>query len=150
FAAIAVVTMIPPLVDGAATIRDDTGLLPVLCYWVLPCVLLGLAASVSGLVPPWFERRSAPVEQRETEKTPAVATPSSAPPDIASDALVRDVPQDSRHDEPFAVILHGAPAGSAVELTATGNDLYGRLWRSAARFAAPASGPVDIAVLDPV
>jgi hypothetical protein len=150
FAAMTVVTMIPPLVDEAATIRDDTGLLSVLCYWVLPCVLLGLAASASGLVPPWFESRSAPVEQRETKETPAVATPSSAPPDIASDTLVLDVPQDSRHDEPFAVTLHGAPAGSAVELTATGNDLYGRLWRSAARFAAPVSGPVDIAVLDPL
>ncbi|WP_246171021.1 acyl-CoA thioesterase/bile acid-CoA:amino acid N-acyltransferase family protein [Pseudonocardia hierapolitana] len=150
FAAMTVVTMIPPLVDEAATIRDAAGLLSVLCYWVLPCVLLGLAASASGLVPPWFEIRSVPVEQRETEETPAAATQSSAPSDIASDTLVLDVPQDSRHDEPFAVVLHGAPAGSAVELTATGNDLHGRLWRSAAMFAAPASGPVDIALLDPL
>jgi hypothetical protein len=150
FAAMTVVTMIPPLVDEAATIRDDTRLLSVLCYWVLPCVLLGLAAWASGLVPRWFESRSAPVEQRETEETPAVATLSSAPPDIASDTLVLDVPQDSRHDEPFAVTLHGAPAGFAVELTATGSDLYGRLWRSAAKFATPASDPVDIAVLDPL
>lgn len=149
FAAMTVVTVIPPLVDEAATIHD-TGLLSVLCYWVLPCVLLGLAASASGLVPPWFESRSAPVGQHETEETPAVATQFSAPPGIASDTLVLDVPQDSRHDEPFAVTLHGAPAASAVELTATGNDLYGRLWRSAAKFAAPASGPVDIAVLDPL
>jgi hypothetical protein len=150
FAAMTVVTMIPPLVDEAATIRDDTALLSVLCYWVLPCVLLGLAASASGLFPPWFESSSAPVEQRETEETPAVATQLSAPPDIASDTLVLDVPQDSRHDEPFGVALHGAPAGSAVELTATGDDLHGRLWRSAAEFAAPVSGPVDIAVLDPL
>jgi hypothetical protein len=150
FAAMTVVTMIPPLVDRAATIRDDTGLLSVLCYWVLPCVLLGLAAWASGLVPRWFESRSVPVEQREAEETPAVATVSSAPPDIASDTLVLDVPQDSRHDEPFAVTLHGAPAGSAVELTATGNDRCERLWRSAAKFAAPVSGPVDIAVLDPL
>jgi hypothetical protein len=63
---------------------------------------------------------------------------------------VLDVPQDSRHDEPFNVTLYGAPAGSVVELTAAGTDLYGHLWRSMARFTAPVSGRVDVAVLDPM
>jgi acyl-CoA thioester hydrolase/bile acid acetyltransferase-like protein/bile acid acyltransferase/acyl-CoA thioester hydrolase-like protein len=149
FAAMTVLAVIPPLVDGAATIRDDGGLLSVLCYWVVPFVLLGLAGLVSGLFPPWFEKRSASVERRETDEAPVIAAPSPAPPDIASDVLVLDVPRESRHDEPFSVTLHGVPAGSEVELTATGTDVYGRLWRSAARFSAPASGRVDVAALDP-
>jgi Acyl-CoA thioester hydrolase/BAAT N-terminal region/BAAT / Acyl-CoA thioester hydrolase C terminal len=150
FAAMTVLAMIPPLVDGAATIRDDGGLLSVLCYWVLPFVLLGLAGLVSGVFPTWFEKRSALVEQRDAEEVPAAAAQSSAPPDVGSDTLVLDVPQDSLHDEPFIVRLHSAPAGSAVELTAAGADLYGRMWRSTALFSAPASGRVDVAVLDPV
>jgi acyl-CoA thioester hydrolase/bile acid acetyltransferase-like protein/bile acid acyltransferase/acyl-CoA thioester hydrolase-like protein len=149
FAAMTVLATIPPLVDGAATIRDENGLLSVLCYWVVPCVLLGTAGLVSGLFPMWFEKRSALVE-RESEETPAVAAQSSAPPDVGNDPLVLDVPQDSRHDEPFIVTLHGAPAASTVELTAAGTDLYGRMWRSTARFTAPESGRVDAAVLDPV
>lgn len=150
FAVMTVLAMIPPLVDGAATIRDDGGLLSVLCYWVIPFVLLGLAVLVSGVFPTWFETRSARVEQRETEETPTVTAQSSKPPDAGSDTVVLDVPQDSRYDEPFPVTLHGAAAGSAVDMTATGTDLHGRLWRSAARFTAPASGRVDVALLDPV
>jgi hypothetical protein len=148
-AAVTVLSTIPPLVDADATVRDDGASLSVLCYWVLPFTLLGLAGLVSGLVPDWFEKRSAPVVQRESEGTPAIAGRPPAP-EIGPGPLVLDVPQDSRHDEPFIVTLHGAPATAAIDLTATGTDLHGRTWRSAARFTAPASGRVDVAVLDPV
>jgi poly(3-hydroxybutyrate) depolymerase len=153
FAAMTVLSTVPPLVDADASVRDDGGSLSGLFYWVLPFTLLALAALVSGLAPGWFGKRFGKrfsvAEQHGTEGTRATTGQAPAP-GIGSETLVLDVPQDSRHDEPFIVTLHGAPAGAAVELTATGTDRYGRMWRSAARFTAPASGRVDAAVLDPV
>ncbi len=69
FAAMTVVSAVPPLVGDAAAVQgDDT--LSIVCYWVLPSVLLGLGGLVSGTFPSWFEKRSALVDKRESEETP--------------------------------------------------------------------------------
>lgn len=149
FAAMAIISAIPPLVDGAATLRDSGDLLSILCYWVLPYVLLAVGGLVSGLFPPWFEKRSALVDQREAEETPQPAPQRAAAPDLSAPSLVLDVPVSSRHDEPFPVLLRGAPAGVEVHVEVRGDDLYGRTWLSAAVFTAPAGEILDLRVTGP-
>jgi hypothetical protein len=55
FAAMAVSSAIPPIVGGAsgiqATMLDRKTPVPILCYWVIPFSLLGLAALASRLLP---------------------------------------------------------------------------------------------------
>ena len=49
-----IVSLIPPIVDGDATVRDADDPLSVVCYWVLPFVALGLAMLVTSKYPDWF------------------------------------------------------------------------------------------------
>ena len=51
FGLMTIISAIPPLVDGNASNQDEDSLLSIMCYWVLPYVLLGLAGLVSGVVP---------------------------------------------------------------------------------------------------
>jgi hypothetical protein len=51
FAGMTVSSAIPPLVHRDATIRDATTPLSFVCYWVVPVVLLVLAALVSRVLP---------------------------------------------------------------------------------------------------
>ena len=53
-----IVSLIPPIVDGHATVRDADDTLSVLCYWVLPFVALGLAMLVTSKYPDWFVEAS--------------------------------------------------------------------------------------------
>lgn len=121
FGGMTALALIPPIVDGDATIRDSGSMLSVLCYWVFPYVLLGVGGVLNGTFPPWFEARSALVDERDQQLP--VAPPAHGEPDVA-DGLVLEVPADSRHDEPFGVVVRGAVAD--VELSVTGSDLFGR------------------------
>jgi hypothetical protein len=138
FAAMTVVSAIPPVVDGAATLRDDDDLLSILCFWVLPYVFLAVGGLASGLFPPWFEKRSALVDQRETAEAPHPAAQRPSPPDVAAAPLALEVPAVSRHDEPFPVVVRGLPAGAAVHVAVGGDDLFGRAWRAASAVTAAA------------
>jgi len=149
FAAMTVVSAIPPVVDGAATLRDDDDLLSILCFWVLPYVFLAVGGLASGLFPPWFEKRSALVDQRDTAEAPHPAAQRPSPPDVAAAPLALEVPAVSRHDEPFPVVVRGLPAGAAVHVAVGGDDLFGRAWRAAAAFTAPATGVLDLSVSAP-
>ncbi|WP_431240296.1 hypothetical protein ACQ86B_12755 [Mycolicibacterium aichiense] len=51
FAGMTVSSVIPPIVSGDATILDSANPLSVLCYWVIPFALLGLAAVASRILP---------------------------------------------------------------------------------------------------
>lgn len=149
FAAMTVVSAVPPLVGDAAAVQgDDT--LSIVCYWVLPYVLLGLGGLVSGTFPSWFEKRSALVDKRESEETPRPAGQRPAPADRADGPLVLDLPAVSGHDQPFDVTVSGAPAGAALTVVAGGQDLFAREWRSEARFTVPASGVLDLDATAPV
>jgi hypothetical protein len=68
-----VLALIPPIVDGAATIRDAGSTLSVLCYWALPYALMGVVGVLNGAFPPWFAARSALVDARDGN--PQVAPP---------------------------------------------------------------------------
>ncbi|NMO89683.1 acyl-CoA thioesterase/BAAT N-terminal domain-containing protein [Actinomycetospora sp. TBRC 11914] len=148
FAAMTVVSAVPPLLDGDATLRDAGDPLSVVCYWVVPFVLLGLAGLVSGLFPPWFDRATAAVDARTAHDPPPATQPVPVPP--AASGLVVEAPADSRHDEPFALVVRGAAAGATVRVTTEGVDLAGRPWRSVADLVAGADGAVDAAVTAPV
>jgi hypothetical protein len=144
-----VVSAIPPVVDGAATLRDDGDLLSILCYWVLPYVFLAVGGLVSGLFPPWFEKRSALVDEREAAETPRPAVQRPSPPDLAAPPSTLDLPAVSRHDEPFPVVVRGLAAGAAVQISVAGDDLFGRAWRAGAEFRAPSDGVLDLAATAP-
>ena len=51
FAGMTVSSSIPPIVQGDATILDTKTALSVVCYWVIPFSLLGLAALASRILP---------------------------------------------------------------------------------------------------
>lgn len=138
FAGMTLVSAIPPIVDGDATLLDADDTLSVLCYWVAPFALMGIGGTISGAFPPWFSARSALVDAR-TATPPAVVAPPAPAPDEA-DGLAIEAPTDSRHDEPFGVVVRGG--AQEVELTAEGVDLVGRAWRARAVF--PAADAVDV------
>ena len=139
--------MIPPLVDGNATIRDMDNLLSIVCYWIIPFTVLGIAGALSAAFPPWFDKKSTVVDQRSAgTPTPVVQQPTP-PADV--DGLTIMAPEDSRFDEPFAVTVSGGRAGSRVEVTTTGTDLFGRRWRSSAEFAVPTDGVLDVGSVAP-
>src|SRR6478752_3408659 len=66
FGVMLVSTLIPPIVDGAATILDLDNSLSIVCYWVIPYTVLGVAGAISATFPPWFDRRSAEIDRRST------------------------------------------------------------------------------------
>ncbi|MCW4352361.1 acyl-CoA thioesterase/BAAT N-terminal domain-containing protein [Hoyosella sp. YIM 151337] len=140
-------SLIPPIVDGEATIRDEGHLLSVVCYWVVPYTVLGIAGLASGLFPSWFEKQSERVSARVTE--PEVRAQPLAPPDRADENLRLDLPGTSRHDEPLSLVVSGNRAGSRVDIRSSGFDITGREWSATASFVMPDSGILEIAAQRP-
>jgi hypothetical protein len=143
FGLMTAVSAIPPVVDGDATILDLNDPLSIICYWVVPYTLLGIAGAVSAVFPPWFDKKSAELDQRTATPPPVVA--QAAVPADRTGVLDIAAPADSRIDEPFPVTVGGAPAGSTLRVQVGGQDLFGRRWRSRAAFTVPAGGRVDLA-----
>ena len=141
FAVMTAVSFVPPVVDGDATIRDADRPLSVVCYWVVPFVVLGVAGAVSGVFPSWFDRQTAVIARRSMP-SPPVGQPE-APPDVTDATVTLGVPDASRHDEPFVVTVAGLDPDAVVEVECTGVDLVGRRWASRAHFAATSDGTVD-------
>ena len=145
-------TLIPPVVDGDATIRDMENPLSILCYWVIPFTVLGVAGAISAVFPPWFEKRSAAVDQRSAAR-PTVVAQAPPPADVATALVHIDAPPDSRMDEAFGVRVDlsaaGKPHPTSATVTTSGHDLYGHLWRSKAELVVPPSGVLDLAVAVP-
>ncbi|GLZ44535.1 hypothetical protein Acsp06_07200 [Actinomycetospora sp. NBRC 106375] len=143
FAGMTLLSAIPPVVDGDATLLDADDTLSILCYWVAPFALMGIGGVISGAFPPWFAARSAQVDRRSADNPAVAAQPAPDPDETAGLAI--DAPADSRHDEPFGVVVRGAQ--QEVELTARGTDLSGRSWRATATFAA--TDTLDLATATP-
>jgi BAAT / Acyl-CoA thioester hydrolase C terminal/Acyl-CoA thioester hydrolase/BAAT N-terminal region len=139
FAGMTVSSLVPPLVDGAATVSDSGHARSVICYWVVPFTLTGLGALISALFPPWFQARTALLDARTGTAAGVVAQPA-APADVDAEGIALDVPAVSRHDEPFPVAVRGVSPGASLEARATGVDLAGRAWCSSAGFTVPGSG----------
>ena len=145
FALMTVVSVIPPVVDGNASNQDEGSLLSVLCYWVLPYVLLGVAGVVSAVFPKWFDARTALIDKREAAEEPVVAAPVASPANVAAGPVSITVPLETLHDEPLPIMVEGAPPRSRVALSVTGTDLFGQSWRAAAAYEVPPSGSLDVA-----
>lgn len=143
FGLMTAVSAIPPIVDGAATMLDADNLLSIVCYWIVPYTLLGIAGLISALFPPWFERRSREIDERSAVDAAVVPQPA-APVDRMGEMSVT-APTDSRFDEPFPIVVRNAWAGSPVQVEVSAQDLFGRRWRSQAEFTVPADGVVDLA-----
>lgn len=141
-------SMIPPVVDGTATIRDMDNMLSIVCYWIIPFTVMGIAGAISAAFPPWFDKRSSEVDQRTAEALEAVAQ-QPPPADIAVGGLSIDAPTDSRLDEPFGITIGGGRAGSIVEVSTVGKDLFGRSWRSRGEFTVPNDGVLDLSTAVP-
>lgn len=137
FGVMTVVSLIPPLVQGDATIRDGASTLSIVCYWVVPFTLLGVAGTVSGVFPAWFSSHTDAIGKRQVAARPGdpVAQPD-APADVQDPRVVVRAPSTSRHDEPFSI---GVDAAGIPDLTVSvsGQDLFGRPWRWQGRLAAP-------------
>jgi predicted esterase len=148
FGLMTVFSLIPPIIDGDATLRDAGDTLSVVCYWVLPFTLMGAAGLVSAVFPGWFESRSQLLEAQSSTDPEVTPQPTPAA-DVSSGALVLDVPANSRHDQAFSLVVRGATPGAPVTVRTTGTDLFGAWWRSEATFTAQADGVVDVAAQSP-
>ncbi|AEF42294.1 acyl-CoA thioesterase/bile acid-CoA:amino acid N-acyltransferase family protein [Hoyosella subflava] len=148
FGVMTVSSLIPPIVDGDATIRDQGHLLSVICYWVVPFTLVGIAGLISGVFPQWFDSRSRSVSARDA--TLPIREQPGPPKDVVDARISLSVPDTSRHDTPFPVRVEGCASGAEVRIQTNGTDLFGRKWRSAAVFTAPVAGPLDLASAAPV
>ena len=150
FGVMVVSALIPPIVDGDATILDMDDTLSIVCYWVIPYTVLGIAGAISAVFPPWFDKKSAEVDKRNAAPPVVVPQPVSVGEPVSTDdELSIEAPADSRLDEPFTATIIGGQAGSTIEVTTSGLDLYGRRWMSRAAFTVPTDGVVDLATLAP-
>ncbi|MGJ5668152.1 acyl-CoA thioester hydrolase/BAAT C-terminal domain-containing protein [Rhodococcus aetherivorans] len=138
FAVMTVSSLIPPIVDGSATVRDETDALSVVGYWVVPFVVLGAAGLVSALFPKWFDTKSALAAT--ANPSPEPASPTAPPPDLDSPRVHLVVPRQSRHDEPFRLTLAGSRPDATITVTAEGADMSGARWRSHRSY----DGSVDV------
>lgn len=145
FALMTIISALPPLVDGSAVINDEFSTLSILCYWVLPYTLLGLAAAVSMFFPKWFDRKTAEIDKRETAEAPTVAPPAAAPSDEASGSLSIEAAAETGHDDPLPIRVRGVAAGQSVEVSVSGPDLFGRHWQSRASFGVTSDHGLDTA-----
>jgi hypothetical protein len=137
-----IVSAIPPIVDGDATVRDADDTLSVACYWVLPFVALGLAMLVTSKYPDWF------IEASGGEAEPGlVGSPDAlaAPVDDAGGPVVHLEPVAVLADETAAVRITGVDPGATVNLNAETVDAFGHRWRSTANATADAKGTIELA-----
>ena len=144
--------MIPPIVDGDATILDMDDTLSIVCYWVIPYTVLGIAGAISAVFPPWFDKRSAEVDKR-MPRPPAVVTATGT---AAGEPVSTDRRAEHRGAcrQPARRTVHRDDHRRPGRLDRRGDhlrqlDLFGRRWRSRAAFTVPTDGVVDLATLAP-
>ena len=135
YAIMTISSLVPPIVDGDATLLDMDDTLGIVCYWVIPYVALDVAGAVSATFPPWFEKRNAEVDTRTAGQTPLV--PQPAPPSLHDSNLLGIF--ELSGDMGF----YAAPVGPAA-LRALGRRLPPAVrpaWRAARLAARPAARP---------
>jgi|GEM_PF-237687 len=172
FGLMTISSLIPPLVQGSATIRDGASTLSIVCYWIIPFAFFGIAGAISAIFPGWFDSATKRLDAREAQAQalaqaqPAVssagrgaAAPSgsggagaarvSPAPDLASSGVRVEAPADSLHSEPLPVVVSGLAPGRSVELRSSARDLLGRRWAASAVFTVPEDGRLDLAAVAP-
>ncbi|MGA1835427.1 acyl-CoA thioesterase/bile acid-CoA:amino acid N-acyltransferase family protein [Herbiconiux sp. 11R-BC] len=172
FALMTVSSLIPPLVDGAATIRDAAGTLSIVCYWVIPFALFGIAGTVSAVFPGWFDGATKRLDARQAalagagagagagaEGGTALVVADSAAPTGPSDpdehaelhtAVAIHAPAETLYTDPLPVTITGLVPGSRMTVRARTRDLLGRRWAASADYVVPESGILDLDTAVPV
>jgi len=138
-----IVSAIPPIVDGDATVRDADDTLSVVCYWVLPFLALGVAMIVTSKYPDWFVEASGGMEAEGR----MVGSPDTlgTPIDDAGGPVVHVEPDAVLADETASVRITGADPGASVNLSAETIDAFGHRWRSTATATADTKGTLELA-----
>ncbi len=139
-----IVSLIPPIVDGDATVRDADDTLSVVCYWVLPFIALGLAMLFTSQYPDWFVEASGGGDD-ETPRSLEPPETIAVPTDDAGAPVVHLEPADVLADETAAVTVTGAPPGATLSISAETIDAFGHRWRSTATAHADPSGALRLA-----
>ena len=140
-----IVSLIPPIVDGDATVRDADDTLSVVCYWVLPFVALGLAMLFTSKYPDWFVEASGGDDADETPRSLEPPATIAVPTDDAGAPVVHLEPADVLADETPTIGVTGAPPSVPVHISAETIDAFGHRWRSTATARADASGALQLA-----
>jgi hypothetical protein len=152
-AAMAVMTalaLIPPIVQGSATMNDGGSVLSIVCYWVARSLRWASPCCSRVKFPDWFsaEFDDAPAAPAAAPATP-IPVEGARPTAGAGDVTLTIAPADVLPDEVPAVHVAGLAAGQVVAIGATTVDLTGAVWHSDARFAADHDGVVDTAKAAP-
>ena len=139
-----IVSLIPPIVDGDATVRDADDTLSVVCYWVLPFIALGLAMVFTAKYPDWFVEASGGGDD-ETPRSLEPPETIAIPVDDRGAPTVEIRPADVLADETATVAVTGAPPNATVDISAETIDAFGHRWRSTATADADPSGVLRLA-----
>ena len=142
-----VVALIPPIVQGDATMDDGGSTLSIVCYWVLPYSAMAIAIIVTTKFPDWFGAEFA--DPPTPTNTEPASLPAVADHVTGGSAVLHADPQETLLDEALAVTVSGLEAGAEVVVHATTVDVIGNLWSSTTTFAADASGIVATATAAP-
>ena len=141
----ALISAIPPIVQGDATVADAGQPLSVACYWVIPFSLLGLTMVFTLKFPDWFTAGfDAPpvlvdgLHPDDVDTEPAHARPTDGTLVVGVD------PTSSALDEPIAIGVQGAEPGAPVVVSLDTVDAVGHVWHGASTFTADADGRVDV------
>ena len=140
-----IVSLIPPIVDGDATVRDADDTLSVICYWVLPFMALGLAMIFTSKYADWFIEASGGEDADQDPSTIEPPATLAVPVDDEGAPLVHLDPADVLADEVAGVRVTGAEPGAIVTVTAETIDAFGHRWRSTTTADADATGTLDVA-----
>jgi dienelactone hydrolase len=146
FALMTASSVIPPLVEGSATIRDAASPLSIICYWVIPFALFGIAGAVSAVFPGWFDRATKRLDEHAA--TDARQEPGSGDDGVEADVVTAAgrvaAPATSLYSDPLPVVLSGFTPGAELEVGLRAHDLLDRAWAASARFTVGVNGAVDL------
>ena len=136
-----VLALIPPIVQGDATMDDGGSPLSIVCYWVLPYTVMAGAIVFTTKFPDWF---GAEFDDPPPPTNTAPATLPAVPDhERGAGAVLRVEPPEPTLDEPLVVAVSGLEAGAAVTVRVATVDALGNLWTSATTYAADPTGVVD-------
>ena len=136
-----VLALIPPFVQGDATMDDGGSALSIVCYWILPYTAMAGAILFTTRFPDWF---GAEFEDPPPPTNTAPATLPGAPDRVqAGKAVLHDGAPSTSLDEPLEVVVSGLDAGAEVVVQASTVDVLGNLWSSSTTFHADDDGTLD-------
>jgi dienelactone hydrolase len=138
----AAVSFIPPIVEGSATMYDGGSPLSIVCYWVIPFTLLGLAAVANIALAKRLGDDSG--EEQITGSGLVPAAPGSA----AGAGPGLTVADTTGALAAPAILISGLRPGEPVDVQVQLVDGMNRRFRSQATFSDPAD-TLDIATATP-